>query len=121
MFGLGFWEVVVIAVVALLFIGPDKMPNFFRALGRATREFQRASRELRANLEMGDLPVRPDKPAPKRPPPPRAVDVPTEVVSTRPAATPAPAAPDPVPAPTTQPTPVSATAAAAAAPERPRS
>jgi len=26
-FGLGFWELVVIAVVALLFVGPDKLPE----------------------------------------------------------------------------------------------
>jgi TatA/E family protein of Tat protein translocase len=64
MFGLGFWEIVVIAVVALLFIGPDRLPRFFRALGRATREFQRASRELRENLSI-------DEPPPRRPPPAR--------------------------------------------------
>jgi TatA/E family protein of Tat protein translocase len=64
LFGLGFWELVVIAVVALLFIGPDRLPNFFRALGRATREFQRASRELRENLSI-------DEPPPARKPPVR--------------------------------------------------
>jgi TatA/E family protein of Tat protein translocase len=63
MFGLGFWELVVIIVAALLFIGPEKLPNFFRALGRATREFQRASRELRENLSLDEEP-------PRRPPPP---------------------------------------------------
>jgi len=70
-FGLGFWELVVIAVVALLFIGPDKLPNFFRALGRATREFQRASHELRQNLSIEEPPPAP-KPPIRRPP----VDVP---------------------------------------------
>jgi len=74
MFGLGFWELVVIAVVALLFVGPDRLPRLFRALGRATREFQRASRELRENLSL-------DEPPPRRPvhrPPP--VDVRVEPV-----------------------------------------
>ena len=73
MFGLGFWELVVIAVVALLFVGPDKLPNFFRALGRATREFQRASRELRENLSL-------DEPPPTRKPPVRRppTDVPAQ-------------------------------------------
>jgi len=66
MFGLGFWELVVIAVVALLFVGPERLPRFFRALGRATREFQRASRELRENLSIDEPPPRP---SPHRPPP----------------------------------------------------
>jgi len=81
-FGLGFWEMVVIAVVALLFLGPDKLPNFFRALGRATREFQRASHELRQNLSI-DEPPPPPKPPIGRPP----VDVPAA-----PAGAPAPPA-----------------------------
>jgi TatA/E family protein of Tat protein translocase len=68
MFGLGFWELVVIAVVALLFIGPDKLPRFFRALGRATREFQRASRELRENLSIDEPPPHKPPPRPQRPP-----------------------------------------------------
>jgi TatA/E family protein of Tat protein translocase len=75
MFGIGIWELVVIAVVALLFIGPEQLPRFFRALGRATREFQRASRELREQLtiEGFDGPVTPTPP--RRPAPP-AIDVP---------------------------------------------
>lgn len=80
MFGLGFWELVVIAVVALLFIGPEKLPNFFRALGRATREFQRASRELRENLSIDEPPPAP-KPPIRRPP---AVDVPAAPVGAAP-------------------------------------
>jgi sec-independent protein translocase protein TatB len=67
MFGLGFWEIVVIAVVALLFIGPDRLPKFFRALGRATREFQRASKELRENLSIDEPPPRRPAPRPQRP------------------------------------------------------
>ena len=68
MFGLGFWEVVVIVVVALLFVGPDRLPNFFRALGRATREFQRASKELRENLSLDEPPPPLRRYPPRKPP-----------------------------------------------------
>ncbi len=72
MFGLGLWELVVIAVVALLFIGPEKLPNLFRALGRATREFQRASQELRENLSIEEPPAYPPVYGPAPPAPPVA-------------------------------------------------
>jgi TatA/E family protein of Tat protein translocase len=132
MFGLGFWELVVIAVVALLFIGPDKMPNFFRALGRATREFQRASRELRENLSLDEPPAPLRRYPPRKPPPTdvhaepalgdlprppsRQVELPKKVPDQWPEALPIPAeskpsepfdtpAPVPVPAPVPAPAP----------------
>jgi Tat protein translocase TatB subunit len=50
MFGLGIWEIVVILVVALLFLGPEKLPKFAGQLGRGLREFRRAASEFQANL-----------------------------------------------------------------------
>ncbi len=47
MFGIGIPELVMIAIVALVVVGPKNLPNTLRAVGRAIREFQRASRELR--------------------------------------------------------------------------
>ena len=47
MFGIGISELILIAVVALVVVGPKNLPVTLRAVGRAIREFQRASRELR--------------------------------------------------------------------------
>jgi Tat protein translocase TatB subunit len=47
MFGIGIPELVLIAIVALVVVGPKNLPTTLRAVGRAIREFQRASRELR--------------------------------------------------------------------------
>ncbi len=46
----GPWEMMVIAVVALLVFGPNRLPELGRSLGRALREFRRASRELREEV-----------------------------------------------------------------------
>ncbi len=50
MFGIGFTEILVILVVALLVIGPKRLPDVARALGRAYREFIRATEEIRGAL-----------------------------------------------------------------------
>ncbi len=41
MFGIGGWEFVLIAVLALLLFGPDKLPQFARTLGRFMRDIKR--------------------------------------------------------------------------------
>lgn len=45
MFGLGFQELLVILIMALLFFGGNKLPEVGGALGKAIREFQRAAKE----------------------------------------------------------------------------
>lgn len=41
MFGIGGWEFVFIAVLALLLFGPDKLPQFARTLGRFMRDIKK--------------------------------------------------------------------------------
>jgi sec-independent protein translocase protein TatA len=43
MFGLGFQELVVVLVIALLFFGGNKLPEVGSALGKAIREFKQAA------------------------------------------------------------------------------
>jgi TatA/E family protein of Tat protein translocase len=46
-FGLGATEILVILVIALLVLGPKRLPDAARSLGRGMAEFRRASAELR--------------------------------------------------------------------------
>jgi sec-independent protein translocase protein TatA len=48
---IGIQELLVIMVIALIVFGPDKLPDLGRRLGRAMREFRRASDEFRRTVE----------------------------------------------------------------------
>jgi TatA/E family protein of Tat protein translocase len=50
MFGLGFGELVLILIVALIVFGPDKLPDVARTLGRTAAEFRRAMDEMRHEM-----------------------------------------------------------------------
>jgi len=41
LFGIGGWEFMLIAVLALLLFGPDKLPQFARTLGRFMRDIKK--------------------------------------------------------------------------------
>lgn len=51
MFDIGFQEILLILVIALLVFGPKRLPELGQALGRAVREFRRASDEFRSQIE----------------------------------------------------------------------
>jgi Tat protein translocase TatB subunit len=51
MFGIGFPELLLIAVIALVVIGPSRLPDLARALGRGFAEFRRATEELKQTFE----------------------------------------------------------------------
>lgn len=51
MFGIGFPELLLIAIIALVVIGPKRLPDLARALGRGFAEFRRASDELKRTFE----------------------------------------------------------------------
>lgn len=50
MFGIGLSELIVIIIVALIFIGPDKLPQLARTLGKAFSEFRRAGEEVKKSF-----------------------------------------------------------------------
>lgn len=53
MFGLGPTELLVIAVIALLVLGPQRIPQAASQLGKAIRSFRRSTQELRDQVDEG--------------------------------------------------------------------
>jgi sec-independent protein translocase protein TatB len=51
MFNVGPGEIILIGVVALLLLGPDKLPELARGLGRAFREFRKHTDDVRGMVE----------------------------------------------------------------------
>lgn len=112
MFGLSFGEIVIIAILALLLLGPDRLPDAARSLGKGLREIRRATDDLKDQVEQeiyGDpkkaarpalvppVAAQPPVPGPAGPPPPATVEnVPgLEAALAEPAAAPDAAPEDP--------------------------
>jgi len=55
MFGLGLSEILVILVLILLVVGPTKLPEIARGLGKGMREIRRATRDLESVPEIREL------------------------------------------------------------------
>lgn len=62
MFGLGIWEIVVILTVALLVLGPDKLPQVARQLARLLGEVRKFSDDVRRQVD--DVIAEPQPPKP---------------------------------------------------------
>lgn len=51
MFGIGFPELLLILAIALIVLGPKRLPDLARALGRGFAEFKKATDELKQTLQ----------------------------------------------------------------------
>jgi Tat protein translocase TatB subunit len=93
MFGVGMPELLVIFVVALIVLGPKRLPEVARQLGKAMAEFRRQSadvmEEFQSQLRLDDEPPR------RAPAKPQAVAAAKPAAPTPATATPAAAEPEP--------------------------
>lgn len=55
MFGLGFGEMVVIALLAIVVVGPSRLPTLFKTVGGAMRQLRQASRDIRTSVGLDEL------------------------------------------------------------------
>ncbi|HPC85581.1 MAG TPA: Sec-independent protein translocase protein TatB [Smithellaceae bacterium] len=60
MFGIGVQELIIIAIIALLIVGPKKLPDLAKTLGKGFRDFKNATEgvteELKDALKEEDTP-----------------------------------------------------------------
>jgi Tat protein translocase TatB subunit len=54
MFNMGIQELLVILVIALIVVGPNKLPDLAKALGRGLGELRRATSEIKETLEQDE-------------------------------------------------------------------
>ena len=52
MFGIGLPELIIIMVVALIIIGPSKLPDLAKALGKGMAEFRKATQDIKESLDL---------------------------------------------------------------------
>jgi sec-independent protein translocase protein TatA len=50
-FNLGFWEIVIIALVVLLLFGGKKIPELMRGLGKGVKNFKDGMKEVENEVE----------------------------------------------------------------------
>lgn len=50
MFGIGFTEIVIVALIALVIVGPDKLPEIANYLGKLLGSFRKANVEIKQTL-----------------------------------------------------------------------
>ena len=66
MFGLGFGELILILLIALIFIGPKKLPELAKGLGKGMRDFQNAAKGFSDQMQdTGETPKSETKETPK--------------------------------------------------------
>jgi len=51
MFGLGMGEILIILVLALILLGPQKLPEAAKQLGKGLRDFRKATEDLKSQFE----------------------------------------------------------------------
>ena len=72
MFGMSGTELAIVLIVALLLLGPSKLPELARGLGKAVRDFKKATGDIRGTVESEFYRMDQPDPPPVPPGPPPA-------------------------------------------------
>ncbi|MEN6473799.1 MAG: twin-arginine translocase TatA/TatE family subunit [Syntrophaceae bacterium] len=67
MFGIGGQELFIILIIALIVLGPKKLPDLAKSLGRALGEFQRATQDLKREIDISGQVRVDEKPSDAKP------------------------------------------------------
>ncbi|HBI47747.1 MAG TPA: twin-arginine translocase subunit TatB [Smithella sp.] len=51
MFGIGMQELIIIAIIALIIVGPKKLPDLAKSLGKGFNEFKKATEGITEDLK----------------------------------------------------------------------
>ena len=54
MFGISIWEMILIFAIALVVIGPDKLPDLAKTVGRMMGELKKAVSDLKESINLED-------------------------------------------------------------------
>lgn len=60
MFGIGITEIIIILIVALLVVGPKKLPELAKTLGRGMAEFRKTADDFKESIYQDDTNVEAD-------------------------------------------------------------
>jgi TatA/E family protein of Tat protein translocase len=52
MFGISMPEILIVMVIALIVIGPSKLPDLAKAIGRGLAEFRKATQDIKESLDL---------------------------------------------------------------------
>lgn len=76
MFGIGLPELILIMAVALIVVGPDKLPELAKSLGKGIVELKKAASNLKESFdeEVGDQPKWEEEPRDKQIPDPKLLE-----------------------------------------------
>jgi sec-independent protein translocase protein TatB len=87
MFGLGFGEILIILVLALILLGPARLPEVAKQLGKGLRDFRKATDDLKGQFEREMYAEDRPRPKPSLVEPTAAAPVPAPPPGPAPAAT----------------------------------
>ena len=84
-FNIGPGELILILIIALVLLGPGKLPDVAQSLGKSLREFRKAATDVTDAAKIDAPPPAPVAPTPAAPAPPAAPPVPPQAAPAAPA------------------------------------